>query len=165
MSLLIAVSIIQPLPCSHTGHVHAGNVMVDSAGNCRLTELENALLGLPSIYRRYMVQTRKIRSTELQAVYSFGHLLYELSAGQPLGAAFMDAPPPSASAKLRKSCGVRVEAILEDGVMFLMLAVADRGAIWWRDLDRGEVSIRVVNPFLIHFCRRSVEYASLTRED
>ena len=88
--------------------------MVDSSGNCRLTELENALLGLPSIYRTYMVQTRKIRSTELQAVYSFGHLLYELSAGCPLGAAFMDAPPPSASAELRTFMqSVHVEAALE----------------------------------------------------
>ena len=75
--------------------------MVDSSGSCRLTELENSLLGLPSVYRPYMVQTKKIRSTELQAVYSFGHLLYELAAGCPLGAAFMDAPPPSASVELR----------------------------------------------------------------
>ena len=75
--------------------------MVDSSGNCRLTELENSLLGLPSVYRTYMVQTKKIRSTELQAVYSFGHLLYELAAGCPLGAPFMDAPPPSASVELR----------------------------------------------------------------
>ena len=67
---------------------------------CKLTEIENSIIGLPSIYRPYMVATKKIRSTELQAVYSFGHLLYELAAGRPLNSPYMESPPEYLSSTL-----------------------------------------------------------------
>lgn len=41
------------------GHLHAGNVVMEG-GNCRLLDLENWLLGLPSYYRSFFTQFKKI---------------------------------------------------------------------------------------------------------
>ncbi|KAF7249965.1 PX domain-containing protein kinase-like protein [Varanus komodoensis] len=46
------------------GHLHASNVMLDG-DTCRLLDLENSLLGLPSFYRSYFTQFRKINHTIL----------------------------------------------------------------------------------------------------
>lgn len=71
------------------GHLHAGNVMLE--GNaCRLLDLENSLLGLPCYYKAYIMQFRKINSMEAVDIYSFGHLLYEMTFGNPLNAASKD---------------------------------------------------------------------------
>jgi PX domain-containing protein kinase-like protein len=99
------------------GHVHLGNVLVDANNNCQLTELENSLMGQPSIYRPYMVKTKKVRSTELQAVYSFGHLLYELCVGRPLGAAYMETDPSAASpALLEILCQLLTQEKVKEGL-------------------------------------------------
>ncbi|XP_071486643.1 PX domain-containing protein kinase-like protein [Diadema antillarum] len=80
------------------GHLHTGNVMLE--GNaCRLLDIENTLLGLPFFYREYLLQFRKINTTEAVDVYSFGHVLFEMTFGAPLNAAFKDdfphtIPPP-----------------------------------------------------------------------
>ncbi|NXY44394.1 PXK protein, partial [Ceuthmochares aereus] len=41
------------------GHLHSGNVILDG-DTCKLLDLENSLLGLPSFYRSYFSQFRKI---------------------------------------------------------------------------------------------------------
>ncbi|NXB74035.1 PXK protein, partial [Donacobius atricapilla] len=41
------------------GHLHSANVMLDG-DTCKLLDLENSLLGLPSFYRSYFSQFRKI---------------------------------------------------------------------------------------------------------
>uniref|UniRef100_A0A5F8GWQ1 PX domain containing serine/threonine kinase like n=1 Tax=Monodelphis domestica TaxID=13616 RepID=A0A5F8GWQ1_MONDO len=41
------------------GHLHASNVMLEG-DTCRLLDLENSLLGLPSFYRPYFSQLRRI---------------------------------------------------------------------------------------------------------
>ncbi len=100
-------------------------------------DLENSLLGLPSVYRRHLLEIRKIyvslpsggptvdfdSSREYligcpwqplnmlrwcllseplplqthadEAVYGFGHMLYEMTLGQPLKTPTMETLPPS----------------------------------------------------------------------
>ncbi|XP_068598793.1 PX domain-containing protein kinase-like protein [Brachionichthys hirsutus] len=62
------------------GHLHASNVVVDD-GVCRLLDVENGVLGVPSALRPAFTQLRKIKSTENIDVFCFGHLLYEMTYG------------------------------------------------------------------------------------
>ncbi|XP_027857937.1 PX domain-containing protein kinase-like protein isoform X2 [Xiphophorus couchianus] len=64
------------------GHLHASNVMVDD-GVCRLVDVENGMLGVPSVLRPAFTQLRKINTTESIDVFCFGHLLYEMTYGRP----------------------------------------------------------------------------------
>ncbi|XP_041350075.1 PX domain-containing protein kinase-like protein isoform X2 [Gigantopelta aegis] len=82
------------------GHLHAGNVFVEK-NVCRLTELENWLLGVPSYYRVYVTEFKKIQTTEQIDVYTFGHLLYEMVLGYQLNAPSCDSFPPSCPAQIR----------------------------------------------------------------
>lgn len=45
--------------CVSLVHVHAGNVVVDG-DHCRLLDLENSLLSLPSLHRRSYSQLHKL---------------------------------------------------------------------------------------------------------
>lgn len=65
------------------GHVHAGNVIIVD-GTARLLDVENFILGVPSFYRPFFMQHSKIFTSEIIDVYSFGHLLFEMSMGYPL---------------------------------------------------------------------------------
>ncbi|GAB0093622.1 PX domain-containing protein kinase-like protein [Sergentomyia squamirostris] len=65
------------------GHLHAGNVVI-AGGTARLLDIENFILGVPAFYRPFFVQHSKISTFEVVDVYSFGHLLYEMSMGYPL---------------------------------------------------------------------------------
>ena len=74
---------------------------------CRLVDLENSLLGLPVVYRSFLLELRKAQGAEAEAVYGFGHLLYEMIAGKPLKSATMESHPPHASRSagtLQKCC-------------------------------------------------------------
>lgn len=64
------------------GHLHASNIIVDE-GVCRLIDVENGMLGIPSALRPAFTQLRKINSTESIDVFCFGHLLYEMTYGRP----------------------------------------------------------------------------------
>ncbi|KAM4588086.1 PX domain-containing protein kinase-like protein isoform 1-T1 [Odontesthes bonariensis] len=64
------------------GHLHASNVIVDDEV-CRLIDVENGLLGVPSMLRPAFTQLRKINTTESIDVICFGHLLYEMTYGRP----------------------------------------------------------------------------------
>uniref|UniRef100_A0A6Q2Y373 PX domain-containing protein kinase-like protein n=1 Tax=Esox lucius TaxID=8010 RepID=A0A6Q2Y373_ESOLU len=75
------------------GHLHASNVVIEDS-TCKLLDIENSLLGLPSYYRPYITQFRKINTTESIDVYSFGHLLYEMTYGRPPDAVPVDQYPP-----------------------------------------------------------------------
>uniref|UniRef100_A0A673I412 PX domain-containing protein kinase-like protein n=1 Tax=Sinocyclocheilus rhinocerous TaxID=307959 RepID=A0A673I412_9TELE len=75
------------------GHLHASNVLIEE-NTCKLLDIENSLLGLPSYYRPYVTQFRKIYTTESIDVYSFGHLLYEMTYGRPPDAVPVDQYPP-----------------------------------------------------------------------
>ncbi|XP_030782735.1 PX domain-containing protein kinase-like protein isoform X4 [Rhinopithecus roxellana] len=78
------------------GHLHASNVMLDG-DTCRLLDLENSLLGLPSLYRSYFSQFRKINTLESVDVHCFGHLLYEMTYGRPPDSVPVDSFPPAPS--------------------------------------------------------------------
>lgn len=65
------------------GHLHTGNILLTSNG-IKLLDIENGLLGLPAFYRPYVVQRRKLHATTQVDVYSFGHVLYEMTFGRPL---------------------------------------------------------------------------------
>uniref|UniRef100_A0A8D2LIH6 PX domain containing serine/threonine kinase like n=1 Tax=Varanus komodoensis TaxID=61221 RepID=A0A8D2LIH6_VARKO len=78
------------------GHLHASNVMLDG-DTCRLLDLENSLLGLPSFYRSYFTQFRKINTLEGVDVHCFGHLLYEMTYGRPPDSVPVDSFPPAPS--------------------------------------------------------------------
>lgn len=60
-----------------TGSLHTGNLVIDN-NVCRLLELENQVVGLPTQLRPFMINHRKINSIEAIDVYSFGHVLYEM---------------------------------------------------------------------------------------
>lgn len=81
------------------GHIHAGNVIIVD-GVARLVDIENFVLGVPSFYRPFFVQHSKISTSELIDVYSFGHLLYELSCGYPLQESITRHPIECPSEKL-----------------------------------------------------------------
>ncbi|KAH3820535.1 slowpoke-binding protein-like [Dreissena polymorpha] len=67
------------------GHVHAGNVAVDS-NCCRLMGCESSLIGEgPRIYP--LVQKKIRRSPKAIDIVCFGHLLYEMSVGVELDTA------------------------------------------------------------------------------
>ncbi|XP_030634527.1 PX domain-containing protein kinase-like protein isoform X4 [Chanos chanos] len=76
------------------GHLHASNILVED-NTCKLLDIENSLLGLPSYYRPYLTQFRKINTTESIDVYSFGHLLYEMTYGRPPDSVPVDHYPPA----------------------------------------------------------------------
>lgn len=78
------------------GHLHASNVMLEGE-TCRLMDLENSLLGLPSFYRSYFTQFRKINTLENIDVHCFGHLLYEMTYGRPPDSIPVDQFPPAPS--------------------------------------------------------------------
>uniref|UniRef100_A0A8C4JSJ8 PX domain containing serine/threonine kinase like n=1 Tax=Dromaius novaehollandiae TaxID=8790 RepID=A0A8C4JSJ8_DRONO len=78
------------------GHLHSGNVMLDG-DTCKLLDLENSLLGLPSFYRSYFSQFRKINTLEGIDVHCFGHLLYEMTYGRPPDTVPVDSFPPAPS--------------------------------------------------------------------
>uniref|UniRef100_A0A8C5RBD3 PX domain containing serine/threonine kinase like n=1 Tax=Laticauda laticaudata TaxID=8630 RepID=A0A8C5RBD3_LATLA len=78
------------------GHLHASNVVLEG-DTCRLLDLENSLLGLPSFYRSYFTQFRKINTLEAIDVHCFGHLLYEMTYGRPPDSIPVDSFPPAPS--------------------------------------------------------------------
>lgn len=84
------------------GHIHAGNVMIVD-GVARLVDIENFVLGVPSFYRPFFVQHSKISTSELIDVYSFGHLLYELTFGYPLQESVTRQPIECSSDNLSKN--------------------------------------------------------------
>ncbi|EMP30086.1 PX domain-containing protein kinase-like protein [Chelonia mydas] len=81
------------------GHLHSSNVVLDG-DTCRLLDLENSLLGLPSFYRSYFSQFRKINTLEGVDVHCFGHLLYEMTYGRPPDSIPVDGFPPAPSASV-----------------------------------------------------------------
>ncbi|XP_053326083.1 PX domain-containing protein kinase-like protein isoform X2 [Spea bombifrons] len=78
------------------GHLHPANVVLDGDA-CKLLDLENSLLGLPSFYRSYFSQFRKINTLQSIDVHCFGHLLYEMTYGRPPDSVPLDHFPPAPS--------------------------------------------------------------------
>lgn len=68
------------------GHLHSGNVLIDLANvtNVKLTDFQNALIGVPFLYRSNVVEQRKIQTIELSDVYGLGQLIYEMCYGEAM---------------------------------------------------------------------------------
>uniref|UniRef100_A0A1B6CZC3 PX domain-containing protein n=1 Tax=Clastoptera arizonana TaxID=38151 RepID=A0A1B6CZC3_9HEMI len=82
------------------GHLHLGNIMLEN-DVVKLWDIENGVLGLPSFYRPFFMQHRKISSLEAVDVYCFGHVLYEITFGSPLHESVCDNLPPNCPYNIR----------------------------------------------------------------
>jgi len=82
------------------GHLHAGNVIIDGK-RAHLLDIENCMLGLPSVYRPYFTSFKKIQTLEAVDVYCFGQLLYEMAFGEQLFLATCNSFHPQCSPTLR----------------------------------------------------------------
>lgn len=71
------------------GHLHTGNIII-SNDRVQLLDIENGILGVPSFYRPYFMQYRKINTLEAIDVYCFGQTLYEMAFGTPLQESVVD---------------------------------------------------------------------------
>jgi PX domain-containing protein kinase-like protein len=74
------------------GHLHTGNVIIEN-DRVKLLDIENGVLGVPSFYRPYFMQHRKINNLQAVDVYCFGHTLYEMTFGAPLHESVADNIP------------------------------------------------------------------------
>lgn len=83
------------------GHLHPGNVIVDN-DRVKLLDIENGVLGVPSFYRPYFVQHKKINTLHALDVYCFGHTLYEMTFGSPLHESVAESYPNSCPTLLSK---------------------------------------------------------------
>lgn len=68
---------------------------------CRLLEIENGLLGIPSIHRHRYVPMKKLQEKEAEDVYCFAHLLYEMAFGEALRSSTPQDVPPNCPSQLR----------------------------------------------------------------
>lgn len=81
------------------GQLHAGNVCIDN-GRALLLDIEGGLLGLPSFYRPFIIQHRRLDTIQSVDIYCFGQLLYEMACGRPLETSSVEIFPSSFSSSL-----------------------------------------------------------------
>ncbi|KAF5292333.1 hypothetical protein FQA39_LY03367 [Lamprigera yunnana] len=84
----------------HYGHLHTGNIIVES-DRVKLLDIENGILGVPSFYRPYFMQHKRICSLEAIDIYCLGHTLYEMTFGAPLQESTIDCLPSECAPNLR----------------------------------------------------------------
>ncbi|GJQ76117.1 hypothetical protein Trydic_g1865 [Trypoxylus dichotomus] len=82
------------------GHLHTGNIIIDN-DRVKLLDIENGVLGVPSFYRPYFMQHKKIFSMQSIDVYSFGHTLYEMTFGAPLHESIVENYPTNCQQLLK----------------------------------------------------------------
>ncbi|KAJ1524406.1 hypothetical protein ONE63_010906 [Megalurothrips usitatus] len=95
----VACQILQNLAVLHYkgipyGQLHTGNVCVSNR-HVSLLDIEGGLLGVPSLYRPYVVQHRRLDTIQSVDMYSFGHVLYEMAFGSPLRKSSVETLPSS----------------------------------------------------------------------
>ncbi|XP_076260324.1 PX domain-containing protein kinase-like protein isoform X1 [Rhynchophorus ferrugineus] len=83
------------------GHLHSGNILIEN-DRIKLLDIENGVLGVPSYYRPYFMQHKKISTVEAIDVYCFGHVLYEMAIGSPLHESVMLEDIPDCPSEIRK---------------------------------------------------------------
>lgn len=93
------------------GHLHLGNILVFD-NNIKLLDIENSILGLPSYYRPFIIQHKKIDTMEAIDVYSFGHVLYEMALGYPLNNSVCDIIPPECPSSLGEDDFTKTRVLL-----------------------------------------------------
>ncbi|XP_041984527.1 PX domain-containing protein kinase-like protein [Aricia agestis] len=65
------------------GHLHPGNIAIDNQ-RAVLLDIENSLLGVPCLYRPYLVKCKRVNRAPAIDVYCFGRTMYELATAKPL---------------------------------------------------------------------------------
>ncbi|RUS82137.1 hypothetical protein EGW08_010111 [Elysia chlorotica] len=86
------------------GHLHTGNVFIRNKC-CQLSGLEGSFMGLPSYYRAFYTQLKKVQTLEAVDVYCFGHVLYEIALGFQLTSPTCD--------KFPVECPPQIRSVLE----------------------------------------------------
>lgn len=86
--VMISIQVLRALQFLHDnkipyGNLHSGNVFIED-GVAKISDIENGILGVPSLYRPYLIHSRRIHTLEDVDVYCFGHLLYEMTFGEYL---------------------------------------------------------------------------------
>ncbi|VEN48946.1 unnamed protein product [Callosobruchus maculatus] len=74
------------------GHLSTGNIMIEN-DRIKLLDIENGVLGVPSFYRPYFIQHKRINTMQAVDVYCLGHVLYEMTFGVPLRESIVDDIP------------------------------------------------------------------------
>ena len=64
--------------CSHTGHIQPGNVILERE-TAKLVDIENCLIGQPSIYRHHLLEIRKIYVSYIYQVFQECHIFFLVS--------------------------------------------------------------------------------------
>ena len=86
--MLIVVTFISP-----AGNLHCGNVVL-SQETAKIISLTGVVCGQSSRVRSLAVRVKAVKCLGSVDVYSFGHLLYEISVGRPLDTITCDEFPP-----------------------------------------------------------------------
>ncbi|XP_075981462.1 PX domain-containing protein kinase-like protein [Anticarsia gemmatalis] len=81
------------------GHIHPGNIAIDNQ-RAVLLDLENVLVGVPSLHRPHLLQLRRAAAAEAIDVYCFGRTLYEMAFGTTLNDYYCDYYPEGISEDL-----------------------------------------------------------------
>ncbi|XP_030759449.1 PX domain-containing protein kinase-like protein isoform X2 [Sitophilus oryzae] len=83
------------------GHLQSGNILIEN-DRIKLLDIENGVLGVPSYYRPYFMQHKRISTSEAIDVYCFGHVLYEMAIGSPLHESVMLDDVPECPPQIKK---------------------------------------------------------------
>lgn len=80
--ILIALKFLHEKGIPH-GHIHPGNIAIDNS-RAVLLDIENILVGVPSVYRPHLLHLRRTATVEAIDVYCFGRTLYEMAFAMTL---------------------------------------------------------------------------------
>lgn len=75
-----------------SAHIHPGNIAIENQ-KVLLLDIENVLMGVPCLYRPYLLELRHNTTAEAIDVYCFGHTLYEMAFAAPLEQYYCDFYP------------------------------------------------------------------------
>ncbi|XP_068620282.1 PX domain-containing protein kinase-like protein [Battus philenor] len=81
------------------GHIHPGNITIENQ-KVLLLDLENVLLGVPCLYRPYLLEQRQTNTAESIDVYCFGRTLYEMAFAATFEQYYCDNYPEETSENL-----------------------------------------------------------------
>ena len=84
----ICCTIVPPV-----GNLHCGNIVLSNE-TAKIISLTGLVCGQSSRLRSLAVRVKAVKTVDSVDVYSFGHLLYEISVGRPLDTTVCDEFPP-----------------------------------------------------------------------
>ena len=75
------------------GNLHSGNIVLSNE-TAKIISLTGLVCGQSSRVRALAIKVKAVKCLDSVDVYSFGHLLYEISVGRPLDTTVCDELPP-----------------------------------------------------------------------